>query len=198
MTSVSFAFKHPTYFCCLIFSRTCRSGVHLPCVSLRESEAKIQKKPNMPPVIINRNSGSLLQIQQSAWPGRQEQSDRQTGDGWHTVTTLTASPSSLGVMDTTRNAKKQQKQKNKKRTKPSTHATGGKQPTRHAPVCPLGSSSCNSLKTKSPATAATGKPKACWGSPVNHTGFTPLSLSHDLKVRYTCYGSPFLQMTLPL
>lgn len=50
-------------------------------------------------VISHHNSGLLLQIQQSAWPGLREHSDSyQTGDGWHTTTTLTVSPFSLPFM----------------------------------------------------------------------------------------------------
>lgn len=50
-------------------------------------------------VISHHNSGLLLQIQQSAWPGLREHSDSyQTGDGWHTTTTLTVSPLSLPFM----------------------------------------------------------------------------------------------------
>lgn len=75
---------------------------------IKKKNKKVVAALDMPPVIIHRNSGSLLQTQQSARPGRREQSDRQTGDGWHTVTTLTASPSH-GGMDPTRNAKKKKK-----------------------------------------------------------------------------------------
>lgn len=47
-------------------------------------------------VISHHNSGLLLQIQQSAWPGPREHSDRyQTRDGWHTTRTPTVSPFSL-------------------------------------------------------------------------------------------------------
>lgn len=50
-------------------------------------------------VISHHNSGLLLQIQQSAWPGPREHSDRyQTRDGWHTTRTLTVSPFSLFYM----------------------------------------------------------------------------------------------------
>lgn len=49
-------------------------------------------------IISHHNSGLLLQIQQSAWPGLQEHSDRyQTRDGWHTTTTLTVFPSAFFI-----------------------------------------------------------------------------------------------------
>lgn len=49
-------------------------------------------------IISHHNSGLLLQIQQSAWPGAPEHSDRyQTRDGWHTTRILTVSPFSLFI-----------------------------------------------------------------------------------------------------
>lgn len=50
-------------------------------------------------VTSHHNGGLLHQIQQSAWPGPWEHSDRyQTRDGWHTTRTLTVSPFSLFYM----------------------------------------------------------------------------------------------------
>lgn len=104
-------FKNATriFFVLLCFSRTRRSGVHLSCMSPSESEEKrgLLKQHVLPStwllpaahIISHHNSGLLLQIQQSAWPGRREHSDRyQTRDGWHTTRTLTASPFSLFYM----------------------------------------------------------------------------------------------------
>lgn len=93
----------------LCFSRTCGSGVHLSCMPQTESEGKrwLPKQHILPStclllaehVISHHNSGLLLQIQQSGWPGPREHSDRyQTRDGWHTTRTLTVSPFSLFYM----------------------------------------------------------------------------------------------------
>lgn len=101
-------FKMSTVYL-MCFSRTRRSGVHLSCMSLSESEEKrwLLKQHILPStcllpaehVISHHNSGLLLQIQQSAWPGPWEHSDRyQTRDGWHTTRTLTVSPFSLFYM----------------------------------------------------------------------------------------------------
>lgn len=146
-------FKMSTVYL-MCFSRTRRSGVHLSCMSLSESEEKrwLLKQHILPStcllpaehVISHHNSGLLLQIQQSAWPGPWEHSDRyQTRDGWHTTRTLTVSPFSLFYvgMDTIQNAK------------PVMHATGGRglyQWMGHAFVCLLGSLTITplSLNTK--------------------------------------------------
>lgn len=88
----------------LCFSRTRRSGVHPSCMSLSESEEKrwLLKQHILPPdmpaehVISHHNSGLLLQLQRSAWPGPREHWDRyQMRDAWHTTRTATVSPFSL-------------------------------------------------------------------------------------------------------
>ena len=101
----SFALKCPRQIWC-VFSTTRRSGVHLSCMSLSESEEKrwLLKQRVLPStcllpaehIISHHDGGLLLEIQQSAWPGPREHSDRyQTRDGWHTTRTLTVSPFSL-------------------------------------------------------------------------------------------------------
>lgn len=104
-------FKMPNiyFFVLLCLSTTRRSGVHPSCMSPSESEEKrgLLKQHVLPStwllpaahIISHHNSGLLLQIQQSAWPGRLEHSDTyQTRDGWHTTRTLTVSPFSLFYM----------------------------------------------------------------------------------------------------
>lgn len=99
MKYICFALKSPGYMC-YCFSTTRRSGVHPCCMSLGESEEKrwLLKQHILPltcllpteHVISLHNSGLLLQIQQNAWPGLREHSDRyQTRDGWHTTRTPT-------------------------------------------------------------------------------------------------------------
>lgn len=92
--------------CCSVFPGLVGQEFILPaCHRVSQREKRWLLKQRILPltcllpaehVISHHNSGLLLQIQQSAWPGPWEHSDRyQTRDGWHTTRTLTVSPFSL-------------------------------------------------------------------------------------------------------
>lgn len=95
--------------CCCVFPRLVGQEFIFPAchwVSQRGGKRWLLKQHILPltcllpaeHVISHHNSGLLLQIQQSAWPGPREHSDRyQTRDGWHTTRTLTVSPFSLFI-----------------------------------------------------------------------------------------------------
>lgn len=109
MKYVSFALKCPRYgifYVALVFPGCVGQEFIFPaCHWVSQRKKRWLLKQHILPltcllptehVISHHNSGLLLQIQQSAWPGLWEHSDRyQTRDGWHTTRTLTVSPFSL-------------------------------------------------------------------------------------------------------